>query len=69
MWGSGPDSIYAVGDEGLMYWNGMEWKRMISPTKSVAATGYRTLHHQLHILGLGGRRYFLVCAKICAVIK
>ena len=35
MWGSGPNSIYAVGDEGLvLHFNGLNWQRMPSGTKS-----------------------------------
>ncbi len=35
MWGSGPDSLYVVGDEGLiLHWDGKQWQRMISGTKS-----------------------------------
>lgn len=52
MWGSGPDSIYAVGDEGLiLHWNGLEWKRMISGTKSALYSiwGY----DDTHILAVG----------------
>lgn len=35
IWGSGPNSIYAVGDEGLiLHFNGLSWQRMPSGTKS-----------------------------------
>lgn len=35
MWGSGPDSIYAVGDEGLiLHFDGLRWQRMPSGTQS-----------------------------------
>ncbi|MBF7052484.1 glycosyl hydrolase [Halomonas sp. KAO] len=35
LWGTGPDSIYAVGDEGLiLHFDGLGWKRMPSGTQS-----------------------------------
>ncbi|TMM47787.1 WD40/YVTN/BNR-like repeat-containing protein [Colwellia ponticola] len=35
MWGSSPNSIYAVGDEGLiLHFDGLNWQRMASGTKS-----------------------------------
>lgn len=35
IWGNGPNSIYAVGDEGLiLHFNGLSWQRMPSGTKS-----------------------------------
>ena len=52
MWGNSPDSIYAVGDEGLiLHWNGVDWRRMVSGTKSALYSiwGY----DDTHILAVG----------------
>ena len=52
IWGSSPDSIYAVGDEGLvLHWNGVDWQRMVSGTKSALYSiwGY----DDTHILAVG----------------
>ena len=52
IWGSSPDSIYAVGDEGLvLHWNGVDWKRMVSGTKSALYSVWG--HDDTHILAVG----------------
>lgn len=52
LWGSSPNSIYAVGDEGLiLHWNGTDWKRMLSGTKSALYSIWG--HDDTHILAVG----------------
>ncbi|GGE63491.1 hypothetical protein GCM10011533_14900 [Streptosporangium jomthongense] len=52
MWGSSPESVYAVGDEGLiLHFDGLSWKRMISGTQS-ALYGLWALDDE-HMLAAG----------------
>ena len=52
LWGSSPDCIYAVGDEGLvLHWNGADWQRMVSGTKSALYSIWG--HDDTHILAVG----------------
>ena len=52
IWGSSPDSIYAVGDEGLvLHWNGVDWQRMVSGTKSALYSIWG--FDDTHILAVG----------------